>query len=117
MRLKTVVLPAPFGPINPYKSPESSDILRFFTATRPPKRLVQFWTSSIAMPFSHEPLRTVNHDENEQNGKIHQAESAKTAKYFQPNRHQNRSEYCALNRAEAAYDDHDDQVERRREQE
>src|SRR5262245_22438270 len=117
MRLNTVVLPAPFGPINPYKSPVSSDIVRFFTATKPPKRLVQFRTSSIAMPFSNEPLRTENHDENQENGKVHQPESAKTAKHFQRHRHQNRSEYCAFNGAEAAHDDHDDQVERRREQE
>src|ERR1051326_3694932 len=104
IRLKMVVLPAPFGPMRPYRSPEFSDILRFLTATRPPKRLVQFRTSRIAMPPSYESLRPIDHDQDQQDGEIHKAKGAESTKQFQSDRNQNGAEHSAFDASQAADD-------------
>src|SRR4051794_26721415 len=44
--LKNVVLPAPLGPISPTIAPSSIVKSTLLTATRPPKRLVNPWTTS-----------------------------------------------------------------------
>src|SRR5215475_71847 len=46
IRLKHVVLPAPFGPIKPTIAPSSTAKLTRLTATRPPKRTLSSSTSS-----------------------------------------------------------------------
>src|SRR5271165_2759634 len=55
--LKTVVLPAPFGPMIAQTSPGSTVKDREFTATRPPNSTVMRLTSSTAPPpvqcFAH----------------------------------------------------------------
>src|SRR4029077_5345005 len=48
MTLKSVVLPAPLGPMMPRISPGAARRLTSFTAVRPPKRLVTASSSSIA---------------------------------------------------------------------
>ena len=48
IRLNIVLLPAPFGPIRPRISPLPIEKLKSFTATRPPKCLRAFRTSSSA---------------------------------------------------------------------
>src|ERR1700730_16353789 len=48
-RLKTVVFPEPFGPINPVMLPVGTESEHESTATTPPKRLERFWTSSRLM--------------------------------------------------------------------
>ena len=48
-RLKTVVLPAPLGPIRPYRQPFSICRWNSFTARSPPKEIPRFFTSSNAM--------------------------------------------------------------------
>src|SRR5215831_13368482 len=83
IKLKIVVLPAPFGPISPYRSPALSDMCRFLTAMRPPNRLVQFLTSRIAIPFSHESLRPVNHDQHQYDREVHQAKRTESSEHFQ----------------------------------
>src|ERR1051325_8782000 len=60
MQLKTVVLPAPFGPISALMPPRSTSKVRLSTATRPPKRIVRCSTLSMisravsAMTLAHE---------------------------------------------------------------
>src|SRR5438045_614190 len=108
MRLKTVVFPAPFGPIKPYRSPGLSDMFRFRTATRPPNRLVQSRTSRIAMPFSHKSLRTIDHDQHQQDGKIYQSKRSKSAEQFQTHGYQNRPHDRAFDGSKSAHDNHDD---------
>ena len=44
--LNTVVLPAPFGPINPTNSPSPTRKFTSLTAVKPPKRMVMFSSSS-----------------------------------------------------------------------
>src|SRR4051794_13663257 len=44
MQLKTVVLPAPFGPISAVMCPRSAAKLRSSIATRPPKRMLRWST-------------------------------------------------------------------------
>ncbi|RWX47859.1 hypothetical protein H206_05557 [Candidatus Electrothrix aarhusensis] len=46
IRLKTVVLPAPLGPIRPWICPGSMLRLKPCTARSPPKKWVIFFTSS-----------------------------------------------------------------------
>src|SRR3954454_24022168 len=60
--LKIVVLPAPFGPINPTSSCDSMARLKSATAVRPPKRIVTPRASSsgiVALLLRHRvlPLR------------------------------------------------------------
>jgi len=52
MRLKTVVLPAPFGPMSPTISPGRTSKVRSETAVRPPKDLVRPETSRSAIQLS-----------------------------------------------------------------
>src|SRR3989344_6257349 len=47
--LTVVVLPAPFGPSNPYISPASIEIVTLCTAVVSPKDFVRFLSSSIAI--------------------------------------------------------------------
>src|SRR5699024_1662712 len=47
--LKTVVLPAPFGPIRPTSAPSSIFMDRSSTARRPPNEMPSLITSSIAI--------------------------------------------------------------------
>src|SRR5207247_5714731 len=47
MRLKSVVLPAPFGPTRQRSSPASMLKLRSLVAVRPPKRLTRAFVSRI----------------------------------------------------------------------
>src|SRR3954453_7205060 len=49
IRLNTVDLPAPLGPIRPRISPSSTLNVRLETASRPPKRLLSAMTSSTAL--------------------------------------------------------------------
>ena len=42
MRLKTVVFPAPFGPMSPTMAPSSTSKETSFTAISPPKDFVRF---------------------------------------------------------------------------
>src|SRR6266700_1815636 len=49
IKLKTVVLPAPFGPMMKRISPSFIANETFFTATSPPKRLVTFCSSRIGV--------------------------------------------------------------------
>src|SRR3954465_13097825 len=51
MTLKSVVLPAPFGPIRPVIVPGSTEKLAPLTAVTPPKRTVTSSTSSSGRPF------------------------------------------------------------------
>src|SRR6476659_9949050 len=46
MRLKSVDLPEPFGPMMPRTSPSLTERSTFDTAVMPPNRLVRFLTSS-----------------------------------------------------------------------
>ena len=46
-KLKKVVLPAPFGPINPVILPFTTLISALLTATRPPNRFVTFLASRM----------------------------------------------------------------------
>src|ERR1700761_8424095 len=46
MQLKTVVFPAPFGPINAVMVPSATSKLRSSMARRPPKRMVKCSTRS-----------------------------------------------------------------------
>src|SRR5437879_6307887 len=55
MTLKSVVLPAPLGPMMPRISPGAARRLTSLTAVRPPKRLVTASSSSIA-PHRAQPL-------------------------------------------------------------
>src|SRR5699024_2757295 len=48
-RLKNVVLPAPFGPINPTNSPSFNSKETFDTAANPPKFFVNLSTSNRLM--------------------------------------------------------------------
>ncbi len=48
IRLKTVLLPEPFGPIRPTTLPASTSKLHWLTARRPPNRLVNPRTASLA---------------------------------------------------------------------
>src|SRR5262249_5518748 len=116
IKLKIVVLPAPFGPIRPYRSPAFSDILRFLTATNPPKRLVQFWTSRIAIFLSDQPLRPIDHDQHQQHREVHQSKWPEAPEYFESHRHQDGAENRAFDATETTNDNHDDEVERSREQ-
>ena len=50
-----VVLPAPFGPMNPATTPVGTSRLRLSTATRPPYRLVRPWVTSAGRCRSAEP--------------------------------------------------------------
>src|ERR1700733_13517428 len=52
MQLKTVVLPAPFGPISAVISPWCAWKERSSMATRPPKRIVRCSTESSVSPRS-----------------------------------------------------------------
>src|SRR5215467_2710447 len=100
MRLNIVVLPAPLGPINPYRSPDSRDIFRFLTATRPPNRFVQFLTSRIAISFSKQSLRPIDHDQNEQDGEIDQPKRTKAAEDFKDDCYQGGANNCTFNTSE-----------------
>src|SRR3972149_609163 len=61
MRLKIVVLPAPFGPIIVYTSPRFTSKLTLSTATTPPKWMPRFSTLKKLMRIctrsSAQPLR------------------------------------------------------------
>jgi hypothetical protein len=48
-QLKTVVLPAPFGPMSAVMSPRPTEKLKALTATRPPNRMVRFSTASSVL--------------------------------------------------------------------
>ena len=54
MRLKTVVLPAPLGPMRPQSSPSLTVKSTALTAVRPPKRMVvwESWRSGAGMAIS-----------------------------------------------------------------
>ena len=52
-RLKTVVLPAPFGPIRPVTVPRATRKETPSTARWPPKRLLTAWSSSIVVIRGH----------------------------------------------------------------
>src|SRR5512133_149500 len=49
IQLKSVVLPAPLGPMSPTISPSFTDRVTLSLATRPPNRLVRLTTSSSAI--------------------------------------------------------------------
>src|SRR5512144_293647 len=73
MTLKSVVLPAPLGPMMPRISPGAARKLTSLTAVRPPKRLVTASSSSIAshraQPLpeeAHQALGDEAHDHDEQ---------------------------------------------------
>src|SRR4030095_11055329 len=117
IKLKTVVFPAPFGPINPYRSPGFSDMFSFRTATRPPNLLLQSLTSRIAMPFTNEALRPVDHDQHQKDCEVDQAKSPEAAEQFQAHGNQDRSQDCTFDRSKSTDDNHDDQIERRGEEE
>ncbi len=48
IRLKSVVLPAPFGPMNPQICFSGISKLTSFNAATPPKYLVSAWTTRIS---------------------------------------------------------------------
>src|SRR5512140_2958287 len=93
--LKTVVLPAPLGPIRPTISPSSMETSSFDTAVRPPKRMVMPWLLSKAMlpparpgqepdpgervpgelAAAHEPALPEEHHRHEQGREHHHAQS------------------------------------------
>src|SRR5215469_10874522 len=53
MRLKLVVLPAPFGPIRATVSPSLTEKLRSWTARSPPNRLLRLRTTSASAIERH----------------------------------------------------------------
>src|SRR6185503_13418747 len=53
MTLKSVVLPAPLGPMMPSSSPARTSRLTLRTAVRPPKRLVTDSSASTEAPGAH----------------------------------------------------------------
>src|SRR3954451_23985789 len=55
MQLNAVVLPAPFGPINPTISHSSTFRFKPSIAVRPPKRMVRSRTSSTDIAALHRP--------------------------------------------------------------
>jgi len=55
MRLSTVLLPAPLGPMSPMISPSSTDTLTLLTAANPPKCRERSLTSRIAMTVNASP--------------------------------------------------------------
>ncbi len=57
-RLNTVVLPAPLGPISPYRAPFSMEILKSSTARSPPKEMPKFFVSNNAMIIQPPFLQT-----------------------------------------------------------
>src|SRR5664279_3048623 len=66
MRLRSVVLPEPFGPKMPTMSPGSSPNERSETAVRPPKRLVSLRTSSSTMSPRQDADNPARHQQNGQ---------------------------------------------------
>src|SRR6476661_5110553 len=90
MRLKTVVFPAPFGPINPTSAVSPTDRETPLTAFRPPKLFSQSLSSrrdmlspqghpKVPAPFpkqsshgnlppSHDPLRAGEHQQDQEQG-------------------------------------------------
>src|SRR5208337_816084 len=60
-RLKNVVFPAPFGPINPSFSPALTLTSTEETASRPPKYLLKPSISSIGSPLFVSRLRSPQH--------------------------------------------------------
>src|ERR1700749_2702138 len=54
-RLNSVDLPAPFGPISPVTEPRATLSEQFFTAAKPPKLLLTFWTSITASKATPPP--------------------------------------------------------------
>ncbi len=57
MRLKTVVLPAPFGPMSPTNSRSPTVLVSSDTAVNPPKRMVQPSSSSSGVAMCQADLR------------------------------------------------------------
>src|SRR5215211_2401812 len=123
-----VVLPAPFGPINPYRAPGASEMFRSRTATRPPNRLVQPLMSRTPMPASRlpgehgapspehrpgseQPLWAVDHDQDEQHGEGHEAEGSKPAQGLEQAGDQHGAYDGAFDAAKPTDHDHDDDVE------
>ena len=53
IRLKTVVLPAPFGPISVKTSPRRTSKLTPLTASTPPKRTLRSWADSSMAVSRH----------------------------------------------------------------
>src|SRR5438876_4600040 len=66
-RLKSVVLPAPFGPISPTISPASTSSDTSSTATMPPNRFVTFCTvsSAIAGDYPMASIRRLRESRND----------------------------------------------------
>ncbi len=56
MRLNTVVLPAPLGPISVNTSPSRTSKLTLLTASTPPKRTLRFWAESKTSVISTYPI-------------------------------------------------------------
>src|SRR5581483_2696467 len=63
MRLRSVVLPEPFGPKMPRISPSAIENETSLTAVRPPKRLVSPSTSSSTAPPGDRSDDPVGHDQ------------------------------------------------------
>src|ERR1700733_12633595 len=100
MRLKAVVLPAPFGPINPTRSCSPTTRFSAETAVNPPKRMVQFSScnrfceavtklfallsaTDLGSPAKREqPLRAQHHQKNDQQRIDDHAIVGKPAKKF-----------------------------------
>src|SRR5690349_17858827 len=87
------------------------------TATKPPKRLVQFLTSRIAIPFSDETLWTIDHDQDQYDREVHEPERSEPSKHFENDGNQNGAHDRPFDASKPSDDDHDDQIKRCREQE
>src|SRR5438105_5840335 len=82
--LKSVVLPAPFGPMMPSRSPARTSRLTARTAVRPPKRLVTDSSVSTVPPRppapgdARQPLRREAHDEDQHDAVDDQVDARET---------------------------------------
>src|SRR6516225_2292100 len=114
MRLSSVVLPAPFGPMTPRISPGATARSTPSTAASPPKRLRRCLASSSAMasglphPLAEQAGRTQQQHQNDQQKAvdvlIRRREERRTERFHDAE--QNAGDERARNRAQPA--DHDD---------
>src|SRR5450432_566019 len=85
MRLKTVVLPAPFGPISVNTSPRLTSKLTSSTASTPPKRMPRFLAERIG-PCIEVVMRTAGPPQGgmRPHGGQRSGEAASVGASFQP---------------------------------
>src|SRR5215207_4739480 len=108
-RLKTVVLPAPLGPMMLTSSPSATVSAKSLTAVTPPKRRVRPVSSSSAVIASHGPeqaLRAEADEQQEGNSVEQHAVLRRGAEQFRQAYQGNGAQYAAGDIAEAAEDHH-----------